>query len=74
MSVRKTELDCRRARVAGAVTATILGTGISVTAGGKRGPYTVSVDRLNKAEMSALVAMLEAWRRGKVPEPGETQQ
>lgn len=61
MSTRKTDRDIAREDKAHAVNAALLDAGVShvsVTAGGRRGPYTVTVDRLNEREMRALVEWL----------------
>ena len=65
--IRKTDLDCRRQEKARAVVAKLHDArinGIDVIAGGKRGPYTVTVNRLNEPEMRKLVRMLAEgeWR------------
>jgi hypothetical protein len=58
MGTRRTDLDIARDEKALEINAGLVGTGIEVTAGGRWGPYAVTVDRLNEKEMRLVVRML----------------
>jgi hypothetical protein len=61
MSIRKTDRDIRREETADAVNRKLAGAGIyniRVAAGGRRGPYCVTVEWLNEREMRELVGRL----------------
>lgn len=61
MTTRKTDLDIKRERIAQAMNADLLRTNISVTGGGGKGPYQVTVNRLSKKDLLKVVnAILEA--------------
>ncbi len=62
MGTRKTDLDIRREQIALDMSEELIGTGISVSAGG--GGYTVMVIRLDRQEMDDLVRRIRGWRTG----------
>jgi hypothetical protein len=55
MGTRKTAADIRREQHADALNGSLVGTGISVVGGGSKGPYTVTVSRVNKGDVARLV-------------------
>ena len=57
-AIRKTQADIRREDVAAELSRRLGGTGISVLAGGRKGPYTLMVERLGRAELEALIAVV----------------
>ena len=68
MTIRKTDADVKREQEAHAMTAKLVGTGISVVGGGRKGPYAVVVNWLSKKDALKVVdAILEAT--GCKPEP-----
>jgi hypothetical protein len=61
MGTRRTDLDITRDEKALELNGELLGTGIRVVGGGRRGPYAVTVDRLNEKVMRRLVEHLREW-------------
>ena len=55
MSTRKTDDDIHREGVAREINAQLKGSGVSVAAGGKGGPFTVTVERVTDAELDNMV-------------------
>lgn len=58
MGIVKTDRDCRRERVAHDINEGLIGSGIHVTAGGRDGPYQVTVSRLFRGDMERLLEKL----------------
>jgi hypothetical protein len=61
MGTLRTDLDIARDERALALNIALRGTGIRVVGGGRRGPYAVTVDRLNEKVMRRLVEHLREW-------------
>jgi hypothetical protein len=57
--MRKTDLDLKRERVAHALNAGLVGTGLYVSSGGKEGPYQLTVRYLNERELRRLIRVFE---------------
>lgn len=67
MGIAKTDRDIAREDEAARLNASLRGTGIHVTAGGRAGPYAVTVDRLSKRQAERLIkVLLEATGRSPV--------
>ena len=54
----KTDRDAARERVAHELNRRLLRTNARVAAGGRKGPYTLVVDRLNRKELDAVIRSL----------------
>ncbi len=59
MSIRKTSGDVVREGIAAEINATLVGTGISVTGGGSKGPYSVTVNRLSRKDLDKVIGAIQ---------------
>jgi hypothetical protein len=66
MGIRKTERDLKRAAIAQKVSEQLIEIGMSCVGGGQKGPYTLTIDRLNRAQLARVVELLRSreseWR------------
>jgi len=64
MGIRKTDRDIALEARAHEINARLIGTGITVTGGGSRGPYSITVGRIHGGQVETLVsAILELTQR-----------
>jgi hypothetical protein len=55
MSIRKTDRDVANETIALEMTTALRGTRVSVTGGGRKGPFTVVVERLGRRQAAKVV-------------------
>jgi hypothetical protein len=69
--MNKLDLEDRRDDIAHGLNGRLEGTGVSVVGGGDKGPYSVTVDRLNRATLDRVLAAVLAATGGTMgPVPG----
>lgn len=63
--IEKTDKDIECETIAHGMNEMLISTPIHVTGGGRRGPYTVTIDRLSRKKMFCVIEILKALHNHK---------